>query len=95
MTFKPSRMNHLGYMQNSLYLVTVSIFLMIGLSSCYAQMQMPDNITIKATLKDGYLQNITMLADNKDQCPEGDCVGKLEGTTFNGSALDKLTFRNC
>jgi protein-disulfide isomerase len=92
MNFKPSRMNDLGYIQNPLYLVTASIFLMIGLSSCYAQTQMPDNITIKAKLKDGFLQNITMIADNRDQCPEGDCVGKLEETTFNGSALDKLIF---
>jgi protein-disulfide isomerase len=33
-----------------------------------------------------------MLADNRDQCPISDCVEKLEGTTFNGSALDKLLF---
>lgn len=53
---------------------------------------MAENITIKAALKDGYLQDITMFADNKDQCPISDCVGKLEGTTFNGSALDKFLF---
>lgn len=55
-------------------------------------MQSAENITIKATLKDGYLQNIAMFADNRDQCPISDCVGKLEGTTFNGSAFDKLLF---
>lgn len=85
-------MNALGSMQNSLYLVTTSILLMIGLSSCYAQTQMTDNITIKATLKDGYLQNIILFADNKNQCPDSDCLGRIEGMTFNGSALDKLLF---
>ena len=53
---------------------------------------MAGNITIKASLKDGNLQNIAMFADNRDQCPISDCVEKLEGTTFNGSALDKLLF---
>ena len=72
-----------------IYLITISLSLLVGLSSCYAQTQTADNITIRATLKDNYLQNITMLADNKDQCPEGDCEGRLEGTTFDGSALDK------
>lgn len=85
-------MDGLGYMQYSLYLVTAIFLLMIGLGWCYAQTQMADKITIKATLKDGYLQNITMFADNMDQCPDSNCVGKLEGTTFNGSALDKLLF---
>ena len=73
-------------------LIVSSILLIIGVSSSYAQMQIAENITIKANLKDGYLQNIIMLADNKNQCPISDCVGKLEGTTFNGSALDKLLF---
>ena len=49
-------------------LIVSSILLIIGVSSCYARMQMGDNITIKATLKDGYLQNIIMFADNKNQC---------------------------
>ncbi|MGA9745322.1 MAG: thioredoxin domain-containing protein [Nitrososphaeraceae archaeon] len=53
---------------------------------------MAENITIKASLKDGILHNIIMFADNKNQCPISDCVGRLEGTTFNGSALDKLLF---
>jgi protein-disulfide isomerase len=75
-----------------LCLIIVSFFIITGLGSCYAQTQMADNITIKATLQNGYLQNITMLADNKNQCPDNDCVGRLEGTTFNGSALDKLLF---
>ena len=73
-------------------LIVSSILLIIGLSSCYAQTQMAENITIKASLKDGNLQNIAMFADNKNQCPISDCVEKLEGTTFNGSALDKLLF---
>jgi protein-disulfide isomerase len=73
-------------------LIICSILIIFGLSSCYAQMQMAENITIKASLKDGNLQNIAMFADNRDQCPISDCVEKLEGTTFNGSALDKLLF---
>jgi len=73
-------------------LVISGILFILGISSSFAQTQMAENITIKATLNGGYLQNITMFGDNRDQCPESDCVGKLEGTTFNGSALDKLLY---
>ena len=82
-------------LMKSFLLLSISLIvrqLIIGISSCHAQMQMAENITIKANLKAGYLQNIAMFADNKDQCPTSDCVGKLEDTTFNGSALDKLLF---
>ncbi len=75
-----------------LVIISLSLFSLIGLTSCFAQTQMADNITIQGTLKAGYLHNITMFADNRNQCPESDCTGKLEGTTFNGSALDKLLF---
>ena len=73
-----------------LYLIIISLSLLIGLNSCYAETQMPDKITIKATLRDGNLQNITMFADKQNQCPDIACIGTFEGTTFNGSILDKL-----
>ncbi|MFI5423491.1 MAG: DsbA family protein [Nitrososphaerales archaeon] len=73
-------------------LIVSIILFILGISASFAQMQMAGNITIKASLKDGNLQNIAMFADNRDQCPISDCVEKLEGTTFNGSALDKLLF---
>ena len=73
-------------------LIVSIILFILGISASFAQMQMAGNITIKAHLKDGNLQNIAMFADNRDQCPISDCVEKLEGTTFNGSALDKLLF---
>ena len=41
-------------------------------------------------MRDDNLQNITVFADKQNQCPDIPCIGTLEGTTFNGSILDKL-----
>jgi protein-disulfide isomerase len=72
-------------------LVIISFLLTIGLGSSYAQTS--DNFTIKATLKEGNLQNANVSLDSESKlCPDNDCLIELEGTTFNGSALDKLLF---
>jgi hypothetical protein len=55
-------------------LIVSSILFILGISTSFAQTPMAENITIKATLNGGYLQNITMFADNKNQCPIIDCV---------------------